>query len=128
MKPFLSRICILLAMVLLPGMMCASCSRQAANVEAHSACITGETASGVGSKADANVCVCSVCAYNRDFSCMTVKVDDETPRALFEGKTYCFCGCRCQEEFKAHPQRYIKAAKRAAKKTDAKAALSAGKE
>ena len=47
-----------------------------------------------------------VCLYNRDLGCVQVRVDDQTPRAEYQGKTYYFCDERCRLAFEKNPVKY----------------------
>jgi len=48
-----------------------------------------------------------VCLYNRDLSCVGVRVDENALRATYDGKTYYFCNEKCREAFEAEPEKYI---------------------
>lgn len=53
---------------------------------------------------------CWVCVQERDLACMKVDVDDKTPTAVYEGKTYHFCSEECKKNFQANPAKYAKLA------------------
>ena len=38
-----------------------------------------------------------VCLYNRDLACVRVRVDENTPSATYDGRTYYFCKEKCRE-------------------------------
>jgi YHS domain-containing protein len=67
-------------------------------------CATGpkETAQDSGP-----IATCYVCRYNNDLACLTVKVKDTTPRADYQGQTYCFCSEDCREAFVKKPGKYV---------------------
>jgi YHS domain-containing protein len=48
-----------------------------------------------------------VCLYNRDLPCVHVRVDEKTPRADYQGKTYYFCNDGCRVEFEKNPVKYV---------------------
>lgn len=48
-----------------------------------------------------------VCAYNRDLGCIHVRVDESTPHAVVDGKTYYFCSEACREAFVSEPKKYV---------------------
>lgn len=50
---------------------------------------------------------CYVCRYNNDLACLTVKVKDTTPRAEYQGRTYCFCSEDCRAAFISKPGKYL---------------------
>jgi len=47
-----------------------------------------------------------VCKSNGDLGCVRVRVDEKTPRAAYQGKTYYFCAESCREDFVKTPARY----------------------
>lgn len=49
-----------------------------------------------------------VCRYNRDLGCVKVRVDGDTPRAVYQGVTYYFCRASCRETFEEEPARYLR--------------------
>ena len=50
---------------------------------------------------------CLVCKHNADLACVEVKVDVNTPRAEYQGKTYYFCSDTCRQEFLKNPAKYV---------------------
>jgi YHS domain-containing protein len=52
-----------------------------------------------------------VCLYNRDLSCVGVRVDGDTFRTVYGGQTYYFCNKNCRTAFEAEPEKYIAYAK-----------------
>jgi YHS domain-containing protein len=52
---------------------------------------------------------CLVCKHNADLACVDVKVDKDTPRAEYQGKTYYFCSETCRQEFLKNPAKYVAA-------------------
>jgi YHS domain-containing protein len=58
----------------------------------------------------ANQDACWVCVHENDLACVKVDVDDKTPSAVYEGKTYHFCSEQCKKEFVANPAKYAKLA------------------
>ncbi|MBI4566255.1 MAG: YHS domain-containing protein [Planctomycetes bacterium] len=48
-----------------------------------------------------------VCLVNRDLGCLRVRVDEDTPRATYKGKTYYFCTRMCKAEFERDPEKYV---------------------
>ena len=50
---------------------------------------------------------CYVCRYNNDLACLVVHVNDSTPHAEYEGKTYYFCSEDCRKAFLKNPQKYL---------------------
>src|SRR5258706_5965857 len=57
---------------------------------------------------------CWVCVQERDLACMKVDVDDKTPKAGYDGKTYYVWSEECKKNFVAHPAKYVKLASAAA--------------
>ena len=53
-----------------------------------------------------------VCKCNGDLGCVKVRVDDKTPRSVYEGKTYYFCAESCKAAFDKTPSRFAAAASR----------------
>jgi Cu+-exporting ATPase len=51
---------------------------------------------------------CLVCKYNADLACVDVPVENQTPRAEYNGRTYYFCSDECRAEFLKHPEKYAK--------------------
>jgi hypothetical protein len=49
---------------------------------------------------------CTVCKKNADLACVDVAVDDRTPRAVYQGKTYYFCSDDCRKDFEKNPAKY----------------------
>ncbi len=49
---------------------------------------------------------CLVCKKNVDLACVDVKLDDNTPHADYNGRTYYFCSQECHDEFVKDPQKY----------------------
>ena len=58
-------------------------------------------------EASAGAATCEVCRYNNDLACLTVAVKDSTPRAEYQGKTYCFCSESCKTAFVKKPEKYV---------------------
>jgi len=58
----------------------------------------------------ANQDACWVCVHENDLACVKVDVDDKTPSAVYQGKTYHFCSEECKKEFVANPEKYAKLA------------------
>jgi YHS domain-containing protein len=52
-----------------------------------------------------------VCRYNRDLPCVRVRVDEKTPHATYQGKTYYFCNDGCRVAFEKEPGKYLPAEK-----------------
>lgn len=50
---------------------------------------------------------CLVCKKNVDLACVDVKVDDKTPTAQYNGKTYYFCSDECHDQFVKNPEKYV---------------------
>jgi YHS domain-containing protein len=50
-----------------------------------------------------------VCLHNRDLACVEVRVDEKTPRATYQGKTYYFCNDGCRVAFEKNPAKYLPA-------------------
>ena len=50
---------------------------------------------------------CLVCKHNADLACVDVAVDTQTPRAVYNGKTYYFCSDECKCKFEKSPQKYV---------------------
>jgi YHS domain-containing protein len=48
-----------------------------------------------------------VCVHNGDLGCIRVRVDERTPRAVYQGTTYYFCSERCRQEFEKEPEKYL---------------------
>lgn len=48
-----------------------------------------------------------VCLYNRDFTCVKVRVDPSTPRVVYLGETYYFCTANCAAAFQENPEKYL---------------------
>jgi YHS domain-containing protein len=51
---------------------------------------------------------CMVCRHYGDSACLTVEVDDSTPQAEYQGKTYYFCSPSCRKEFLRKPKKYTR--------------------
>jgi len=49
---------------------------------------------------------CIVCKHNADLACVDVEVDANTPRYVYNGKTYYFCSETCRDEFAKNPTKY----------------------
>ena len=58
----------------------------------------------------ANQDACWVCVSENDLACVKVDVDDKTPTATYNGKTYHFCSEECKKEFVANPAKFEKLA------------------
>jgi YHS domain-containing protein len=54
----------------------------------------------------AAVAECSVCREKADLACLRVKINNDTPRAEYNGKTYYFCSQECKADFEKQPQKY----------------------
>ena len=52
--------------------------------------------------------LCPVCAWRGDLACMDVVVDDQTPKADFDGRTWWFCSEECRERFVKDPARFAR--------------------
>ena len=65
----------------------------------------------------ANQDACWVCVDENDLACVKIDVDDKTPTAVYNGKTYHFCSDQCRKEFLANPAKYEKLASAAAPQT-----------
>ena len=50
---------------------------------------------------------CLVCKRNADLACVDVDVDKQTPRYVYQGRTYYFCSEECRGKFAKDPQKYI---------------------
>ena len=50
---------------------------------------------------------CHVCRYNNDLACVDIRVKDTTPRAEYQGTTYCFCSDDCRTAFLKKPEKYL---------------------
>ncbi|MBI1852116.1 MAG: YHS domain-containing protein [Planctomycetes bacterium] len=50
-----------------------------------------------------------VCECNGDLGCVCVRVDADTPRAEWQGKTYYFCCDACRDAFVKDPTKYLPA-------------------
>ncbi len=50
---------------------------------------------------------CYVCKYNNDLACVQFRLKPETPKAVYEGQTYLFCGTDCRDAFVKHPEKYL---------------------
>ena len=50
---------------------------------------------------------CLVCKRNADLACVDVDVDKETPRYVYQGRTYYFCSEECRGKFAKDPQKYL---------------------
>lgn len=48
-----------------------------------------------------------VCVYFADMGCIDVAVMENTPRSMYEGRTYYFCSQRCKEDFDKKPSKYL---------------------
>jgi len=58
----------------------------------------------------ANQDACWVCVNENDLACVKVDIDEKTPTAMYNGKTYHFCSEQCKKEFQANPAKYEKLA------------------
>jgi YHS domain-containing protein len=58
----------------------------------------------------ANQDACWPCVSENDLACIKVDVDEQTPTAVYNGKTYHFCSEQCKKEFLANPAKYEKLA------------------
>ena len=50
---------------------------------------------------------CYVCKYNNDLACVNFRLKPETPKVVYEGQTYVFCGTDCRDAFLKRPQKYL---------------------
>jgi YHS domain-containing protein len=50
---------------------------------------------------------CLVCKHNADLACVDVSVDSQTPRTVYDGKTYYFCSRECECAFEKNPRKYL---------------------
>jgi YHS domain-containing protein len=50
---------------------------------------------------------CLVCKKNADLACVDVKVKQDTPLAVYLGKTYYFCSEECKADFQKNPEKYV---------------------
>ena len=58
-------------------------------------------------RADGKPCAeCLVCKKNADLACVNVVVDEKTPKAEYQGKTYYFCSEECRDNFLKNPGKY----------------------
>jgi YHS domain-containing protein len=53
-----------------------------------------------------------VCKCNGDLGCVKVRVDEKTPRSVYQGRTYYFCAEACKAAFEKEPARFAAAASR----------------
>jgi YHS domain-containing protein len=60
-----------------------------------------------GTAASQEQATCCVCRYNNDLACLQVAVKETTPRAEYQGKTYCFCSQSCKAAFAKKPEKYL---------------------
>jgi len=67
-------------------------------------CVTSPHAAGLNGDPGA---ICHVCRYNNDLACVCVKVDEKTPRAEYQGKTYYFCSDDCRTAFLKNTAKYL---------------------
>src|SRR5690349_574154 len=90
------------------GAMLVGCA--ASNPPAASSSNTGNAAVAAASstgKPGACCAQCLVCKYNADLACVDVKVENDTPRYLYNGATYYFCSETCKKKFEKEPVKYI---------------------
>jgi YHS domain-containing protein len=71
------------------------------------AAIFASGCSSVPAPGDGHSAICNVCRYNNDLGCLHVTVTDDTPSAVYEGRTYYFCSEDCQKAFLKNPKRYL---------------------
>jgi len=50
-----------------------------------------------------------VCLYNRDLTCVRVRIDEDAPNAVYEEATYYFCDDDCRVVFLSDPEKYLAA-------------------
>lgn len=50
--------------------------------------------------------ICHVCRYNNDLACVCVRVNENTPRVEYQGRTLYFCSEDCRTAFLKNPQKY----------------------
>lgn len=68
----------------------------------------GCAASSRGAASDPGpTATCHVCRYNNDLACVSVKLEDTTPRTEYQGETYYFCSDDCRTVFAQNPQKYL---------------------
>jgi len=68
----------------------------------------GVQVAGANAKADLPKAECLVCKYNADLACVGLRVDDSTPRFVYQGVTYYFCSPECQAAFGKDPVKYLR--------------------
>jgi YHS domain-containing protein len=49
-----------------------------------------------------------VCLQNGDLGCVKVRVDENTPKTEYRGKTYYFCSTRCRVLFEQDPEKFVR--------------------
>ena len=50
---------------------------------------------------------CYVCKYNNDLACVNFRMKPDTPKAVYQGKTYVFCSKDCRDAFLKRPEKYL---------------------
>ena len=55
----------------------------------------------------ANQDACWVCVHENDLACVKVDVDEKTPTAVYQGKTYHFCSADDKAKFEKDPAKYV---------------------
>ncbi|HEV8604593.1 MAG TPA: YHS domain-containing protein [Tepidisphaeraceae bacterium] len=68
--------------------------------------ITGCASTAEPQHLSANQDTCWVCVHENDLACVKVDIDDKTPTAQYNGKTYHFCSEECKKEFVANPAKF----------------------
>jgi YHS domain-containing protein len=50
---------------------------------------------------------CPVCRCNNDLGCLVVRIDEATPRSVWQDRTYYFCSPECKTAFDRAPQKFV---------------------
>ena len=50
--------------------------------------------------------LCHVCKYNNDLACVNFRLKSDTPKAVYEGRTYVFCSTECRDAFVKDSRKY----------------------
>jgi len=64
-------------------------------------------AAGCGSVDPRPVARDPVCLTNGDLGCVTIRVDEKTPRSRYKGQAYYFCTEECRCAFEKEPEKYL---------------------
>jgi len=67
----------------------------------------GSAAASASATTQASHSECLVCKKNADLACVDVTVDQNTPRYMYNGKTYYFCSNDCKQEFAKSPTKFL---------------------